>query len=357
VADPWAPYAGGLLGSHIEPKQYGIWGAMSDPQFYKDMGSRIYDAFAGGAKDVFSVPERWKDPNWTLRGMEAQAWQQNPTGEFNRFMAGPAGMAPLGATVFHGSPHRFDKFDASKIGTGEGNQAYGHGIYFSENQAVGNLYSRVIEKGKSGWQADAYKNPVFGTIAEESLRKIPDDILQRIEASWAANGPETAKKLAQLYFDKNRGTPHSDALHELVFKADWTAKRGNLYKVDLPDDQIAKMLDWDKPLSQQPENIRAAFDKVLSNDKVYQAWKTNGAYPHISGQVAYQRVVDTLGKAHGGTYGAQGAQSAAASDAMKAAGIPGIRYLDQGSRAGGKGTSNYVVFPGGENNLKILGRE
>ena len=26
-------------------------------------------------------------------------------------------------------------------------------------------------------------------------------------------------------------------------------KQGQLYKVDLPDEHIAKMLDWDKPLS------------------------------------------------------------------------------------------------------------
>src|SRR5687767_3158774 len=36
-------------------------------------------------------------------------------------------------TVFHGSPHKFDKFDMSKVGTGEGAQAYGHGLYFAEN--------------------------------------------------------------------------------------------------------------------------------------------------------------------------------------------------------------------------------
>ena len=34
-----------------------------------------------------------------------------------------------------------------------------------------------------------------------------------------------------------------------------------------------------------------------------------------------------------------------------------FRYLDGGSRAGGKGTSNFVVFPGNESILKILGRE
>lgn len=34
----------------------------------------------------------------------------------------------------------------------------------------------------------------------------------------------------------------------------------------------------------------------------------------------------------------------AASDALREAGIPGIKYLDQGSRAAGDGSRNYVVF-------------
>jgi len=29
--------------------------------------------------------------------------------------------------AYHGSPHDFERFDASKIGTGEGAQAYWHG--------------------------------------------------------------------------------------------------------------------------------------------------------------------------------------------------------------------------------------
>ena len=42
----------------------------------------------------------------------------------------------LGIRAYHGSPHDFDAFDLSKIGTGEGAQVYGHGLYFAENPAV-----------------------------------------------------------------------------------------------------------------------------------------------------------------------------------------------------------------------------
>jgi hypothetical protein len=46
-----------------------------------------------------------------------------------------------------------------------------------------------------------------------------------------------------------------------------------------------------------------------------------------------------------------------ATDYLREAGIPGIRYLDEGSRAGGEGTRNIVVFPGEEQAVKILSRE
>ena len=42
--------------------------------------------------------------------------------------------------AYHGSPHDFDRFDLSKIGTGEGAQAYGHGLYFAEKEAVARSY-------------------------------------------------------------------------------------------------------------------------------------------------------------------------------------------------------------------------
>ena len=50
--------------------------------------------------------------------------------------AGPGG----GVRAYHGSPHSFERFDTSKIGTGEGNQAYGHGLYFAEAEKVAQQY-------------------------------------------------------------------------------------------------------------------------------------------------------------------------------------------------------------------------
>ncbi|MFA5457306.1 MAG: hypothetical protein WC261_06715, partial [Synergistaceae bacterium] len=43
-------------------------------------------------------------------------------------------------TAWHGSPHDFDKFSKDKIGTGEGAQAYGHGLYFAGKREVAEFY-------------------------------------------------------------------------------------------------------------------------------------------------------------------------------------------------------------------------
>src|SRR5215207_5075853 len=64
-----------------------------------------------------------------------------------------AGEAVIGSgpiRAYHGSPHDFDKFDLSRIGTGEGAQAYGHGLYFAEHEPVARMYRDTLteERGK-----------------------------------------------------------------------------------------------------------------------------------------------------------------------------------------------------------------
>jgi hypothetical protein len=46
--------------------------------------------------------------------------------------------------AYHGSPYSFDKFDPAKIGTGEGNQAYGHGLYFAGHEPVSEWYRHQL---------------------------------------------------------------------------------------------------------------------------------------------------------------------------------------------------------------------
>src|SRR3954469_8152524 len=54
-------------------------------------------------------------------------------------------VGPAAIRAYHGSPHDFDRFDSSKIGTGEGAQAYGHGLYFAENPETAGVYRDQVK--------------------------------------------------------------------------------------------------------------------------------------------------------------------------------------------------------------------
>jgi hypothetical protein len=106
---------------------------------------------------------------------------------------------------------------------------------------------------------------------------------------------------------------------------------------------IDRMLDWDKPFNQQPENVKKA---LLSN-------------PEFSKRIAV--AIDSYGadKVTGGSiHSMLSGKRGEIEKTLAQMGIPGIRYLDAGSRGkDGTGTRNFVVFPGEEKKVKILKRE
>ena len=105
--------------------------------------------------------------------------------------------------------------------------------------------------------------------------------------------------------------------------------RGRMYEVNIHADPDT-LLDWDKPLSQQAEQLRQAVGKV---ERPY------GTGPHTSG--------GEWGRARSDMVPLKVPRSAADADTsqvLRDAGVPGLKYLDQGSRVTGKGSSNYVMF-------------
>ena len=219
--------------------------------------------------------------------------------------------------TYHGTPHRFPptannplgEFDPMKIGTGEGAQAYGVGAgYLAENP-----------KTAKGYQIqNAYK--AFD-IGEEAIKRgIPLNASGRGEFSRQANAnkgnPIKAAKGLQNANIAARSIPAEDL--QKMF-ADYAERGGgNLYKVDLPDEQIAKMLDFNKPLKDQNPEIQKALQDLVKTDALGRPTGIS-VDPNMNGQWAYERLA-----------GIRGAKYAA--EAMREANIPGIRYLDQGSR-------------------------
>jgi hypothetical protein len=236
-------------------------------------------------------------------------------------------MNQRGAIVYHGSPHKFDAFDSSKIGTGEGAQAYGHGLYLAENPAVAKDYAGALSAAKAN-------RPVGNVDLTQAYQNLPNDV------------PETLLAARRDFRALNDAGELSAADRRdflTAVKNNFTASQnGALYKVDLPDSAIAKMLDWDKPLSQQPEMIPRVREAMAA--KGFEPWQIDSM---IGRDITGEQVNAYVG-------GIQG--QAKSPELLRKAGIPGIRYLDGGSRGAGAGTSNYVVFPGEEGLLKILER-
>jgi len=156
------------------------------------------------------------------------------------------------------------------------------------------------------------------------------------------------------------------------------ANTGNLYKVDLPDEKIAKMLDFDKPLSQQknilealtPENMGLTLRPTAEGK--YMAYladgkpiglQVKGVTPEVFREKWISRLRE-MGDLEGGAGRAVGYLGGTVpgdlpplvAKALRQAGIPGIKYFDEMSRSAGKGTRNFVVFPGEEKNITILER-
>jgi uncharacterized protein YlaN (UPF0358 family) len=256
-----------------------------------------------------------------------------------------------GAIVYHGSPHKFDKFDSSKIGTGEGAQAYGHGLYLAESPGVARDYQRKLSDSQLLLNGKPFADQ-YDTVRGEYGDAVGSLLQYAVD-----NGLTPAKQMLRSYIKdpssaKYFGDPaitekSAPAFHKALKVLEDAENKtlGNLYKVDLPDEHIAKMLDWDKPLSQQAAGVQQAVARLGITDAK-------------NGEDLLWKLKRTKYDVRAAMQGNTGASEAGlfASTALKEQGIPGVRYLDGGSRAGGTGTSNYVLFPGNEDLLKILER-
>lgn len=254
-------------------------------------------------------------------------------------LPGPArkvvGEAIRGIRAFHGSPHDFDRFDISKIGTGEGAQAYGHGLYFAENPAVAQQYrddlaplDRILTAGGREFREDRVAAPQFRRSPEDfaahALFKTNGDI----DAAIHRLGGLPMDLEAKDWLKANRGS--------VVPPGNPT---GHLYEVNINADPNS-LLDWDAPLVEQP-GILSAMGRSRSTpvrDTIARADKP-GQY---SGELP---MGGDLMRAIGMHYGGRSSPShPKTSELLKRQGIPGLRYLDGGSRAATEGTRNYVIF-------------
>ena len=281
-----------------------------------DLYSTI-DSYKRRAADVLSDPQnslmqmlgyandRARNYNESLAQASKERGYGPKTQELAQAMA--EAYNPVGMTTWHGSPHTFNKFDLSKIGTGEGSQAYGHGLYVAQNPNVAKEYQKIVQGPES--TAQQY-------LKEYKTRK---EAISALEYGITPNLTPEAKKFSE------------DAIN--ILKSGKELK-GNLYKVDIPDEHIEKMLDWDKPLSQQPKNVQEALKGIenkLPTIPDFDLKKWMDTDPLAS---TFHNVINRDLKV----------EQPEISSLLANRGIPGIKYLDEQSRGAREGTRNFVIF-------------
>jgi hypothetical protein len=223
---------------------------------------------------------------------------------------------PIGMTAWHGSPHIFEKFDFGKIGSGVGQQAYGKGLYLAESPSTANEYKTNLSGFSSGAKRalERSNNDFDAALAEQNSK------LQNYQALVDSGGGGSMSKALSFLDLTKKNIQDLEAMKQGVVE-----NKGALYKVDLPDTHVRRMIDWDAPLKAQPQNVRR-LAKSLGMDM-----------NDLGGDL-----VTKVGKDEAGRL------------TMQQAGIRGIKYIDDQGDNFRKKSRNFVVFD--PNHLTILER-
>ena len=284
--------------------------------------------------------------------------------DLNEFGYFPADLAELGVKkivpptetepgiiAFHGSGADFDEFRLEMIGTGEGAQAYGYGLYFTDSEDIAKFYRDSIGRGRSSivYDGSSVKNArevdgltdremVLDNIAtemaffdqkpanviEKKIKSLKARIDDPVEISPYADDAE-AQELADLI---RQSAQRDLEIYESLDPDKFT--RGKMYKVALspkPDE----LLDYDLPFAEQSKDIQ---------EKLLQAGYEVDPRTSGSGGMILEAIMSNVGRegAHLELGGKRSDARQVASQRLANAGIPGIKYFSGNSRttAGGK---------------------
>lgn len=257
--------------------------------------------------------------------------------------------------AWHGSPYDHDSFDMEYVGTGEGAQAYGHGLYFAGSREVAEWYKTKLSGGsdistlratkdgkdlsgydlleeyfKPGRQVKGYAG--IDEVVSFSPQQYGDNykpwnVVVKQVKDQRGNAPDRLDAAPRSHATQ----PDAKLVKEVLEADGWNVSKGRLYQVELAPAQD-EYLDWDKPLSEQSEKVKAALASVAERFELRDDDSGASIYKIISTADADAARDNDQ------------ANDKAASEYLHSIGIRGIRYLDGSSRSAGEGNSNFVIF-------------
>jgi hypothetical protein len=236
-----------------------------------------------------------------------------------------------GIRAYHGSPYSFDKFSSENIGTGEGAQAFGHGLYFAEEEAVAKAYRDAL-KGNIVTTSDGVTKTYGQHITE---------VEDAIRAAHPNLNPDNIRAAAKSVVDDNltdadvEGMGQWEGVYKsgIVANKNAQASKGSMYEVKI-DAAAEDFLNWQTPLREQKKLLSALDDQYGDHEIVLQQLGLDIKYETPTG--------GDLAMALGMTRGGQTAPPRLLTDA----GLKGVKYPAAFTRqkSPDKQSFNYVVF-------------
>lgn len=233
-------------------------------------------------------------------------------------------------TAYHGTPHRFDEFSLDAIGTGEGAQAHGWGLYFAGDRKVSEGYkNRLTDRFSFSYKGVKGEHLKPSSEETQAIRAVLKDFYdgKASDLAEAYNGQiqEQEKILADEHaaeWQKNMASDRLAALKDIDINQ-LIVNTGQLFEVDIPENDV--LLDEQKTLEEQP-HIAKLLDEYAEKIGDW-SFSAIEAFPEDwTGREIYRFLSEHLGS------------SRAASEYLNAAGIKGITY------EGGQDGRCFVVF-------------
>ena len=256
-------------------------------------------------------------------------------------------MPQFSIKTYHGSAAKFDQFDHSHMGEGEGAQAYGWGTYVTEVKGIGRTYAESMRDSK--WeeltpeQEDEYRRRINEILPDMKLDSSDDasnawwvlDMLQNPDNEYAPEVPakETVDQVRKIL------TEWEKAENDIV------GPQAYLYTVEIPDDNGHNYLDWTGTLTREQSS------KVLTELKA--------ARPNLNPNSERGRgLIDTIQNGTGQAIIRDLRSYISPEESsilLSKTGFVGIKYPSEYQSGGRKdGAKNYVIF--NEADAKIVDR-
>lgn len=260
-----------------------------------------------------------------------------------------------GIRAYHGSPHDFDRFDVSKIGTGEGAQAYGHGLYFAEKEPVALSYRNKLADTQA---------PSFYTWQGREIPGRSGPEAHAVSLSYH-DSPATARRIAKEGLKAAKagdpwavemgGVPYWEAMQSVAdqirSRRDVKFAQGRMYEVDI-NAQPEQFLNFDAPFSKQTAENFAPLVQDALRSRGYLGRNESGPRQLETALRSWKMEKGGMSEGPmesllGGRGNLLGGSPEEVTKNLLEAGIPGTRYFDEGSRNSRRGSRNYVVFDPG----------